>query len=455
MSKQKFDKISIKDLVTKLTDYVSNGSFKSLADNVKYQKSGYARLIRLKDYNNDFALKDSVWVNKSGYKFLKNSSLKGGEIIINNVGEYAGTVFLAPNLPYPTTLAPNSIMMTTKDNDLFYYYYFKSSIGYNQIRKIVSSSGQPKFNKTNFKKIIVPRPELQFQNKVANNLYTIDRKILNNKKINANLEALAKTIYDYWFLQFEFPNEERRPYKSSGGKMVYNEQLKREIPEGWEVHEIGFYIKENEKSSIQVNEVNNKGKIPFFTSGEEILNCSDGIVSGLNIYMSTGGNATIKIYNGEASYSTDTWCINCADRTLFIYEYLMNIKQQINDNYFAGSGLKHLKKDAFKKILICMVDNKIIHKFNNFVFPIFQIISKNKIENQELSSLRDFLLPLLINGQVTFKEENEKEKKQIPALSYIERFNYWKQMQGYAARGDVDEEILKQIFDVMDRNAKK
>ena len=219
--------IKIKDLADVLTDYVANGSFASLRQNVHYQPNGYARLIRLVDYNKGFSENESVWVDEHGYNFLKKSCLYGGEIIISNVGEYAGKAFICPKLKYPMTLAPNSIMLKTKENDLFYYYYFISETGYNQIRTIVNSSGQPKFNKTNFKELEVPHPPLAIQNKIADSLSVIDDKISTNNKIIEASEKLMREIYDYWFVQFDFPNENGRPYKSSGGEMVYNEKLKR------------------------------------------------------------------------------------------------------------------------------------------------------------------------------------------------------------------------------------
>ena len=97
-----WQEIRVSELVTLLTDYVSNGSFASLAKNVKYQESGYARLIRLVDYNKNFDENDAVWISKESYEFLEKSKLFGGEIIISNVGEYAGKTFIAPKLDYPT-----------------------------------------------------------------------------------------------------------------------------------------------------------------------------------------------------------------------------------------------------------------------------------------------------------------------------------------------------------------
>lgn len=404
--KNNWASIKISKLVEKLTDYVSNGSFASLAENVVYQKDGYARLIRLLDYNNQFSEKDSVWVDKHGYDFLSKSKLFGGEIIISNVGEYAGTAFLAPKLTYPTTLAPNSIMLTTKGNDTFYYYYFKSPIGYRLIRNIVSSSGQPKFNKTNFKELIVPNPPIETQNKIATFLNSIDRKININSKINLELESMAKTLYDYWFLQFEFPNEEGKPYKSSGGKMVWNDELKREIPEGWKVKKIVNILNEADKSKVQVNEAKEKGGYPFFTSGNSILSYDEFFVDGFNIFLNTGGNPDIKAYMGKCAYSTDTWCISANEYSYVLYYYLLKLMPQFEQLFFAGSGLKHLQKNALKNKYILLPDPKLLKLFNVFCISNWKKSTNCYVQNQELSSLRDFLLPLLMNGQVTFKDES-------------------------------------------------
>lgn len=454
MNNSRFEEIAIKDLCLKLTDYVANGSFKTIADNVNYQTTGYARLIRLLDYNNDYDLKDSVWVDKKGYDFLKKSSLFGGEIIISNVGEYAGTVFLAPKLPYPTTLAPNSIMLTTKDNDLFYYYYFKSPLGYKQIRNIVSSSGQPKFNKTNFKEIIVPRPDLKYQEYVANYLYTIDKKIANNKKINSELESMAKTLYDYWFLQFEFPNAEGKPYKSSGGKMVYNELLKKEIPEGWElkkVKDLLNVVTGKEDSNFATS----NGSYKFFTCSQEILQCDNYAFDGKAVLLAGNGDFNVKHYQGKFNAYQRTYVLIPNDYLYFGSIYMATTK--LVKKLKAGSNgsiVKFITKGDVENIEILKpTDNKLLETFNN----ILTFIEKNNEENQELTSLRDFLLPLLMNGQVTIQDAEEQVKNTISDIWNAEkllRFAQWKHAQGYAARGEVDDKILKKIFDAMDKDAK-
>lgn len=181
--------LPIRDVTTVVTDYVANGSFASLAANVSYKDSeDIAVLIRLVDYNNNFQ-GNFVYIDENAYNFLSKSKLYGGEIIISNVGANVGTVFRCPILPYKMSLAPNSIMVKFKENDDFYFYWLKSHNGQQMIKSIVTGSAQPKFNKTNFKQMLVPVPPIEEQNKIAVILNAIDGKINKNKKINDHLAA--------------------------------------------------------------------------------------------------------------------------------------------------------------------------------------------------------------------------------------------------------------------------
>ncbi|MRG83439.1 restriction endonuclease subunit S [Limosilactobacillus reuteri] len=182
----KYKKIG--DICSVITDYVANGSFSSLKQNVEYQQHGYAAVIRLKDYRNNFN-GPFEYVSKRSYEFLKKTKLMGGEIIISNVGANIGTVFKVPNLKCGMTLGPNSIMIKTKYVDDYYYYLLKSNYGQSLINSIVSGSAQPKFNKTDFKKLEVPVPTLEEQKEIVGHLTTIDNKIHKNNQINDNLVA--------------------------------------------------------------------------------------------------------------------------------------------------------------------------------------------------------------------------------------------------------------------------
>ena len=181
--------LPIKEITEVVTDYVANGSFASLAENVTYKdEEDVAVLIRLVDYNNNFQGK-FVFVDEHAYEFLGKSKLFGDEIIISNVGANVGTVFRCPKLKYKMSLAPNSIMVKFKGNDDFYFHWLRGHNGQQMLKSIVTGSAQPKFNKTNFKEMLVPVPPIEEQIKIAYILNSIDEKIELNNAINKNLAA--------------------------------------------------------------------------------------------------------------------------------------------------------------------------------------------------------------------------------------------------------------------------
>lgn len=150
---------------------------------------------------------------------------------------------------------------------------------------------------------------------------------------------------------------------------------------------------------------NKIGDIPFFTSGNEILGVNEALTNGVNCFLNTGGNADVKYYEGECSYSTDTWCITAKDNlSYYLIYYLLSIKDELNIKYFQGTGLKHLQKPLLKNKLIVLPNKKILDEFSNIVKYNIKYIANKYKENQELKKLRDYLLPLLMNGQVGFKD---------------------------------------------------
>ena len=297
---------------------------------------------------------------------------------------------------------PDSVIGLTVNDKIANYHYVEYLLQYYKriIQNQSNGTSQENINLETFEQVYFDIPSLDIQNDISNILYSIDKKIELNNKINSELEHFAKTLYEYWFVQFDFPDENERPYKSSGGKMIYNEKLKREIPINWEVKQIGSILQEQEKSSVQVNQANDTGKYPFFTSGNEILKYDEFFVDDMHCYLSTGGNACVKYYYGKASYSTDTWCISANEYTFYLHNYLISINNQMDKLYFAGTGLKHLQKDIFKNSYIVIPPYDCIKKYNNVVSNGYKISSQKYLENQELTKLRIFLLPMLMNGQI-------------------------------------------------------
>ncbi len=169
---------------------------------------------------------------------------------------------------------------------------------------------------------------------------------------------------------------------------------------------IGDILIENPKSSIQVGSAKETtGDYPFFTSGDAILEWSEPLIAGRNLYLNTGGNAGLKFYVGEAAYSTDTWCITAQDDLSdYLYLLLESIKPELSQRFFQGTGLKHLQKPMLKDRAIYIPSTSEISAFNKSVMPWLTMISDNIRESQQLTALRDWLLPMLMNGQATISD---------------------------------------------------
>ena len=163
---------------------------------------------------------------------------------------------------------------------------------------------------------------------------------------------------------------------------------------------------ERDKSAVQVGEAKtSNGEYPFFTSGSSILKWDIPFTDGRNCFLNTGGNADVQFYVGKSAYSTDTWCISAKnDMSDYLYLLLYSIKPELEQKFFQGTGLKHLQKPLLKDRLIYIPKKSELDNFNKRVMPMYNIISENTRENQQLIALRDWLLPMLMNGQANIDD---------------------------------------------------
>jgi type I restriction enzyme S subunit len=252
-------------------------------------------------------------------------------------------------------------------------------------------------------------------------LGTIDQKIELNNKINAELEAMAKLIYDYWFLQFDFPDANGKPYKSSGGKMVYSEEINREIPAGWSVNKIGDLL-HSELGGTPSTKVNEywQGEIPWLDSGE-IANfpiiesekhiSQKAISNSATTLMSKGTCAlsitrhlrpSILAVNACANQSVVGIFENEELKHSFIYPYLVNEIPRLM-TLRTGAQQPHINKGIVDASPIVIPLNKLLKVYYEKVDSMYNQINNNAFQNKELTELRDWLLPMLMNGQVTVK----------------------------------------------------
>ena len=325
-----------------------------------------------------------------------------------------------------------------KCNPHYLLYALLSPYVQAQIRRIdQTGSIVSNLNIPDLKKLVIPYIK-ENQNNIARCLEVINKKIFNNNKINEELESMEKTIYDYWFLQFEFPNEEGKPYKSSGGKMIWNEELKREIPEGWEIDTIGKHINIDRGISYSSDDLEDVG-IPLInlssfnidaTYKPEGLKTYSGtyskekVISPFDLVICVTQQTAIDLV-GDTDVIGKTFLVPDIFETKDIVASMDVIKIQSDDTYgkyylnrlintkffhryisgFAtGTKIKHLDIKGLLNYKCETPNEQALKKFNDLMEYCEKKKSKIFAENQELTALRDFLLPLLMNGQVGFKD---------------------------------------------------
>ena len=314
---------------------------------------------------------------------------------------------------------------SNKIDVLYAYYWFASP----WIQRLLTLSNKgstvPLLTLWEVKNLPVSYPEdIEEQHRIALVLETITKRIENNNKINKELESMAKTIYDYWFLQFEFPNEDGKPYKSSDGKMVWSEELKREIPEGWKVKRIDDFGKLNNGINYNKNEVGDKSYkiVNVRNISETSLLLSKTKMDDIVLTARTADNyllkendiliarsgipGAVRILNNDIENTIYCGFIICLRLASDLYRRYLVYKLKDYENTTAttsgGTIMQNVSQSTLKSIKFAVPEKRYILKFNEKIDSIWSNMQNNEKENQALVSLRNFLLPLLMNGQVGF-----------------------------------------------------
>ena len=296
-----------------------------------------------------------------------------------------------------------------------FLYYKLNSISF---APYITGSAQPKLNKENLLNIELYIPSREHQDKIAKVLTLLDQKIQTNNQINQELEAMAKTLYDYWFVQFDFPDQNGNPYKSSGGKMVYSPELKREIPEGWGVKKLNEVVDLISGYPFSSNDYVINGKYKLYT----IKNVQDGYtvdkvdnyLDFLPINMShecqlrrgdlimslTGNVGRIgMVYEDNVLLNQRVLKLKTINKThkSFIYSFFRSdVTKAHLENISTGTSQKNLSPIDIGNMMIPFPSESLLSKFLDNL----NMLESNFVENQQLTQLRDWLLPMLMNGQV-------------------------------------------------------
>jgi type I restriction enzyme S subunit len=398
-------------------------------------------------FNNYFVPNDLSDLMDASEREQETHSIKEGDIFLTRTSEVVDELAMSSvalkNYPKATFSGFLKRLRPTQSNvtyPKFMAFYLRSPM----FRKTMTNNAvmtlRASLNEAIFSYLELLLPEYNEQVKAGDLLYLLNEKIELNNRIVGELESMAKTLYDYWFVQFDFPDASGKPYKTAGGEMVYNLTLKREIPEGWEVDFVGNGIASDKtgdwgKDCIQgnytvqvdcvrgadINGLNGVGKTAtpnrfiLEKNQHKILSPYDFVVeiSGGSPTQSTGRMAliieeTLDRFTHPLICSNFCKAISLKDRSYF-YHFAYQWSSIYDNGVLFGwegktSGIKNLLFDSFaNKYSVCLPPKNLAQKFFDFAAPLQKKKQKLLKENDELESLRNWLLPMLMSGQIKVK----------------------------------------------------
>jgi type I restriction enzyme S subunit len=367
-----------------------------------------------------FVTTDSMIQNKGGITntpVLPKGNLiafSKGDILIGNIRPYLQKIWYSDKNGgcSPDVLVIQA--MSNTDSKFLYYSLFRDDF-FNHMMNGSKGTKMPRGDKSQILRFHIPKIELSTQQKIASVLSVLDSKIELNNRINAELEAMAKTLYDYWFVQFEFPDKNGKPYKTSGGKMVWSEELKREIPEGWKIgtlldianYENGLPCQKFRPNGagflrvIKIREMNEG-----FSSNTELVRTdipAKAIIENGDVLFSWSASLDVKIWTGgKGALNQHIFKVtsNNYPKSFYFYQllnYLHHFKMMAENR---KTTMGHITQEHLKQSRIAIPPIQFTLELEKIIAPLFSKKVINEIENQKLTELRDWLLPMLMNGQV-------------------------------------------------------
>ena len=419
----KYEKLGNHVFVTKLAGF-EHSKYIQFNETKRKVKDDDIPLVQGQNIRNgNFIEKYNYYISKKISDELIRSKLNKKCILIPYVGSNLGEVGIFYH-PYDCHMASNIAKIELIDDyfDIEYLkYYLQSPIGQSYLFVDKQGSAQPNITMQSIRNTLIIDKPKEEQLKIVKSLKEIDDKININTQINNNLEELMQTLYQRWFVEFNFPNEEGKPYKASGGKMVWNEELKQEIPEGWKVEN----LYKNSLSSIIKNGVDKfEKKIyletaditnDFISNGNEISFNNRPSRANMqpqlnSIWFAKMKNSVKHLSLAESSnafvnkyiLSTGMYGLQCDKKTFpYMHSFINSIYfESTKDKLAHGATQQAVNDNDIKNIKIICPNNSIIEKYSNKTYSILEEKNLIQEENKRLTELRDFLLPMLMNGQI-------------------------------------------------------
>jgi type I restriction enzyme S subunit len=419
------NKLPLSDLTINITDG-KHGDCKN------EEGSGYYFLSvkDLKPYKIDF--KNARQITKADFiETHKRTKLERGDILLANSGNTIGKMFYVNDIPeINKSTFQKSVAIIKPDSSKIHgnYLYYNLLANVEGLRRAAVGSAQPNLLLRDLRAFQVSiHKERNQQESIAGFLSVLDKKIQLNNQVNIELEGMAKLIYDYWFVQFDFPDVNGNPYKSSGGKMVYNEELKCEIPDGWSngsLNDLGDIAGGSTPSTKDTSNFAVNGT-PWITPKDLSKNIGNKYITRGEQGVSEQGikSASLKVYPKDTVLMSSrapigymaiaregvttnqgfkSFIPNKGYSSKFIYYTVKNAMKAIVQ-YSSDSTFKEVSGTTLKTVKVCLPKIEVSDTYSNKVGSIFERQNLLELENQRLVELSDWLLPMLMNGQVTVK----------------------------------------------------
>ena len=395
-----------------LSDYVENG--------VPFYRS--KEIIELSEGN---PISEPLFISHEKFSEIKHKFPipKTNDILITSVGTL-GVVHLVKDPNFYFKDGNLTWLREFNENIIdidFLFYWLNSNLFKKQILNNNIGAVQKAITIDFLKKVDISLPEIPNQKSIAAVLSTLDKKIALNKQINARLEEMAKTLYDYWFVQFDFPDANGKPYKSSGGEMVFDETLKREIPKGWEVKSLKDVLV-NRSDNIKSEDLTSNmpytpiDSLPMrkmtFSDFQKIENArtslirysfNDILIGAMRVYFH---RVCIAPFDGITRSTTIVLKPKKQNHLPFLYQ-LCNEEKTINfaSKVSIGTQQPYVNwVNGLAEYKFAMPNLKLIERYSIKIMPLIKSVVTREKQNHQLTQLRDFLLPMLMNGQVSVAE---------------------------------------------------
>lgn len=411
-------KLTLKDCCSFQEGYVNPSQ--------KYKEyfDGDIKWLRASDLNDGFVFSTERKLSEKGFLSAGKSAFlfNEGTLAISKSGTIGRLGILKNKM-----CGNRAVINIDVDSEIANLYYVFYTLKYKK-PEIISKAGgsiQKNLYISALETISLNHNDRAEQSRIAKTLFNLDQKIELNNKINAELEAMAKLIYDYWFVQFDFPDANGKPYKSSGGKMVYNEALKREIPDGWESKNVdsecfvrnGYAFKSDSYTESGYTIIRTKnfkygsvelGDMAYISHREaesfKRYNLEKFDFLLVMVGASVGKNVVVNSNVLPALQNQNMWCFRSKHSVQHFANQLLKwiVLEQLSTS--SGSAREFFKKEVFKEATFASPSTELKEFYCEKVEPLLNRIDVIRNENQTLIELRDWLLPMLMNGQVTVKD---------------------------------------------------